>query len=45
MSATQSTSLTVLYHHVNRIAVKRMTQGVATAALDRNMRWFEKRTL
>jgi hypothetical protein len=45
MPATQSTSLTVLYHHVIGIAVKeRITQRVAAAPLDRNLRWYEKRT-
>lgn len=45
MPATQSTSLTVLYHHVIRVAEKeRMAQRVAAAPLDRNMRWYEKGT-
>jgi len=44
MPTTQSTSLTVLYHHIIGIAVKeRITQRVAAALLDRNMRWYEKR--
>jgi hypothetical protein len=45
MSTTQSTCLTVLYHHVIGRAVKeRITQRVAAALFDRNMRWYEKKT-